>query len=118
MAPLSPPFRPTPGGPGVSVISARRDTHFRGLDQLAPAAVIGLQTADGRKRRYRVSGSRILETPELSPPTASGANGLALVTCWPLDGGVPGRPERFVLFADEIPAPVAAGARPQPEGTR
>ncbi|MEE8515407.1 MAG: class GN sortase [Alphaproteobacteria bacterium] len=91
-----------PGGIGAVVVSAHRDTHFRDLDRLRPGEVIGLEARDGKLRRYRVTGSRILAKPELAIPTSEAANTLVLVTCWPLDGIDPGTAKRFVLFAQEI----------------
>ncbi len=91
-----------PGGIGTVVVSAHRDTHFRGLDQLRPGEVIGLEARGGKRRRYRVTGSRVLSKPELAMPAAEAANALVLVTCWPLDGIDPGTAKRFVLFAEEI----------------
>ncbi len=93
-----------PGAPGTTVISAHRDTHFKGLDGIAVGAEAILQTPAGDTRRYRVTGSKVLPTPRL---TLSGdtKDRLVLVTCWPLDGAIPGRPERFALYAEAIAAP-------------
>jgi sortase A len=100
-----------PGRPGITVISAHRDTHFRGLDRVKPGETITLQTLDGRTRRYRTTGARVLPSPAITLPEGGGRSGLALVTCWPLDGLVPGRPERYALFADELPAERPAAIR-------
>jgi sortase A len=97
-----------PGAPGTIVISAHRDTHFRGLDTVKPGAEVTLQSPDGKTVRYRVTGSRVLATPQMAIPTDTAARRLVLITCWPLDGVIPGRPERFALFAEEAPAPAAA----------
>ena len=91
-----------PGGPGTVVVSAHRDTHFRGLDRLRPGEVIGFETRDGRKRRYRVTGSKVLDKPELEIPAPGMEDALALVTCWPLNGIDPGTKKRFVVLAEEI----------------
>ncbi len=100
-----------PGRPGITVISAHRDTHFRGLDRIKPGETITLETRDGRRHRYRTTGARVLPTPEITLPEGEGPPGLVLVTCWPLDGLVPGRPERYALFADELPAEQSAAIR-------
>lgn len=98
-----------PGATGITVISAHRDTHFRGLDRIKPGTEITLQARDGRTRAYRVSGSAVLPGPAITLPRGASRNGLVLITCWPLDGIVPGGRERFALYADEIPGP--AGLR-------
>lgn len=93
-----------PGDDGITVISAHRNTHFRGLDKIEPGSEIRLWTPDGRTRNYRVSGSEVLTTPEIVLPRGANRSGLILATCWPLDGVVPGKPERFVVYADAVPA--------------
>ena len=97
-----------PGAGGTVVISAHRDTHFRGLDTVKPGATIRLETPDLKTLHYRVTGSRVLATPHLSIPADTRAGRLVLITCWPLDGVVPGRPERFALFAEEVVSPAAS----------
>ena len=93
-----------PGGDGTVVISGHRDTHFRRLGTLGPGEVIILETADGAVRRYRVTGSQVLDNPELKIPMPGLDNALALVTCWPLNGIDPGTRKRFVLHALAIAA--------------
>ncbi len=92
-----------PGGKGTTVISAHRDTHFAALDTLGRGEVITLEAADGAKRRYRVSGSEVLDNPLLAIAPARAGDALALVTCWPLDGIDPGTRKRFVLHAAALP---------------
>ena len=92
-----------PGGKGTTVISAHRDTHFAALDTLGRGDVITLEAADGTKRRYRVSGSEVLDNPLLAIAPARAGDALALVTCWPLDGIDPGTRKRFVLHAAALP---------------
>jgi sortase A len=96
-----------PGGPGTVVVSAHRDTHFRGLGKLRPGEIISLEARDGKRRRYRVTGSEILDKPELAIPLPAMGDTLALVTCWPLDGIDPGTQKRFVLHARAVSGPRA-----------
>lgn len=98
-----------PGTAGTTVISAHRDTHFRDLDAVKPGAAITLQTPDGRTVAYHVTGSRVLATPQLAILRDGRARRLVLITCWPLDGVIPGRPERFALYAEAAPESSAAG---------
>jgi sortase A len=94
-----------PGGPGTVVVSAHRDTHFRGLDRLQPGEVIGFEARDGQRRRYRVTGSIVLDKPEMAIPSPAMGDALALVTCWPLNGIDPGTQKRFILHAKAITGP-------------
>ena len=100
-----------PGAAGTVVISAHRDTHFRGLDGVKPGALLTLETPDRRTLRYRVTGSRVLPKPKLTIDEGDAKRRLVLITCWPLDGMIPGRPERFALFAEEAPQPAASKIR-------
>lgn len=96
-----------PGEPGTVVISAHRDTFFRGLGNLQPGDVIGLEAASGKSRRYRVTGSIVLGKPELAIPSPAMGDALILVTCWPLGGVDVGTRKRFVLYAtaeDVVPS--------------
>ena len=43
-----------PGRPGTALIAGHRDTHFAFLQRLGPHDLLGLETADGRQRWYRI----------------------------------------------------------------
>lgn len=89
-----------PGDDRTRVISAHRDTHFRGLDQLQPGDELRLETPAGRQT-YRVSGSEILNADTHRLPIQNDRR-LLLVTCWPLDATAPGGPMRYVVTAEQI----------------
>ena len=91
---------PLPGRPGVSLIGGHRDTHFRALADLAVGTSVSVQVADGSVHRFRVTGSRVVDsrTTRIEPQGTRPA--LALVTCWPFDAVVPGGPMRYVVFAE------------------
>jgi sortase A len=98
-APMHLAQTPAPGEPGVAVLAAHRDTHFRFLQDLAAGDGIRVTTADGAVRTFRVAGGEIVRAdrsgiaPDLGPPR------LALVTCWPFDAKFRGD-LRYVLWAD------------------
>lgn len=96
-----------PGAPGNSVIAGHRDTSFTVLGRLHPDDPVSLQGRDGRWRNYRVTGTAVADArlPWPVPAPPSGRSTLTLVTCWPLDAIVPGGPMRYLVFAEEIPAP-------------
>jgi sortase A len=65
-----------------------------------------VQVQDGYWRHYRVTGTAIADArlPWQMPPLPKGRSALTLVTCWPLDGIVPGGPLRYLVFAEEMPS--------------
>lgn len=92
-----------PGQPGLSVIAAHRDTHFKALGALGPGQIVAVQRPDGSLHRFRITGARVLDVRTQRLAVTGGPPRLALATCWPLDAPVPGGPLRLVLFADLIP---------------
>lgn len=95
------PGSAAPGGAGLSLIAGHRDTHFRGLRNLAPGEIVSLETADGTISRYRVSGAQVVHRDNAAFPRG-GDGRLALVTCFPFDTPNPYGPLRFIVFADII----------------
>lgn len=90
------------GAPGLSAAAAHRDTHFALLEHVKPGDEITLQTADGRTKRYRVTGGEVVDSRDVGLPIIhEGRDVLALSTCWPFGATTPG-PMRFVLFAEPI----------------
>jgi sortase A len=89
-----------PGTPGLSVIAAHRDTHFRFLRRLAAGDRLFVERVDGARLVYRVTDIHIVDArtarifDEIERPA------LALVTCYPFDGLWPGTPLRYVVTAE------------------
>ena len=56
-----------------------------------------MERPDGSRRRYRVSGTAVVD----ARTTAFGADSdrLLLATCWPLEAPVPGGPLRYLVTA-------------------
>lgn len=91
----------TPGHEGTAVIAGHRDTHFRFLQQLAPAMALRLQLPDGRRLEYRVTESRVVDTRlPVYAPAQQGAPQLELVTCYPFDAIRAGGPLRYIVRAE------------------
>lgn len=97
------PLNRAPGAPGLTVISAHRDTQFAFLRQLHAGDVITLDSAAGT-HRYRVTGARVVDSRH-THPGASNADALLLVTCYPFDAVMPGGPLRYVVEAWPLVAP-------------
>ena len=62
--------------------------------------------ADGRRRRYRVAQSAVVDKRDLDPVRQGDGTRLTLVTCYPFDALRAGGPLRYVVTA------VAEGAPP------
>ena len=92
-----------PGRPGHTVLTGHRDTHFRFLEDLQAGTEIDLQAADGRWRRYRVTGSEVIDEREVRFSPGDGRPALTLVTCYPFDAIRPGGPLRYLVFAEGLP---------------
>jgi len=97
---------PLPGQAGISVIVAHRDTHFAFLKHVRPKDILRITLADGRPRRYRVSGFEVVEADASGIEAhVPGPSKLALVTCWPF-GALSGGSLRYVVHAEAEPGPV------------
>ena len=91
---------PLPGGAGNSVIGGHRDTSLRFLADLKPGDRLVVETTDGGKIAYRVSGHHIADARRPWPSPDVPGPMLTLVTCYPFDAIVPGGPLRYVVMAD------------------
>jgi sortase A len=98
-------FGPTllPGGaqlgqPGVTVIAAHRDTHFRFLRNMRVGDIIEIEGIDGTHRRYRMTGSEVVRWDGFAVVKDGPTNELALSTCYPFDAVRHG-PLRYVVHA-------------------
>jgi len=87
-----------PGGAGTAVYAAHRDTHFAFLGQLVAGDEILVTGTGGHTFAYRVTGTSIVRFDDSGIAADAGGRNLALVTCWPLDGGLRG-PLRYVVHA-------------------
>jgi len=101
-------FGPTllPGGamlgqPGVTVIAAHRDTHFRFLRNVRLGDIIEVEGTDGHNHRYRVEASEVVRWDRFAIPRNLAVNELALSTCYPFDAVRHG-PLRYVVHAAPI----------------
>jgi sortase A len=93
----------TPGSAGNVVLTGHRDTHFRFLRDLRPGDEILLEAAQGPVRRYRVTGTAVVDFHDRRPLAASREPSLTLITCYPFDAIVPGGSLRYVVRAVASP---------------
>jgi sortase A len=87
-----------PGSPGLSVISAHRDTHFAFLRKLTVGDAITVDAMQ-HAQDYRVASIRIVDARHERIDTAIAADTLLLVTCYPFDAVDAGGPLRYVVTA-------------------
>jgi sortase A len=92
-----------PGDPGVSVIAAHRDTHFRALEDLAPGTEILVETPTGDMHRFRVARTEVVDVRTTRLRLDSETPVLVLSTCYPFDAIRAGGPLRFLIEAEAVP---------------
>jgi sortase A len=97
-----------PGADGNSGIAGHRDGFFRGLKDVTPGDAIELDTLDG-KLTYRVERTWVVEPEDVSVLDPTPSRALTLVTCYPFYYVGPA-PQRFIVRAEQVPAPNRAAA--------
>jgi sortase A len=104
------PDTPLPWEHGNSAIAAHRDTLFRPLEHVRAGDVVRMRTTHG-DFEYRVKSTRIVEPDDVSVLSASGADALTMITCYPFRF-VGHAPQRFIVRAERVGSlPDAANVR-------
>ena len=88
-----------PGEVGNSVIAGHRDTHFAFLEDVEPGELIGVETFDGVRHLYKVTGVNIVDSRKGSLVLDTNLSMMTLVTCYPFDALEAGGPLRYVVTA-------------------
>jgi len=94
---------PLPGAPGNSVVTGHRDTHFRFLADIAVGDPLEVAMANGESRRFRVSGTQVVDATDAQAVIDGDEARLTLVTCYPFDAVLPGSLLRYVVTAEAVP---------------
>jgi sortase A len=107
-----------PGGPGTTVISGHRDTHFDWLRLLRIDDVLQVDGGGGR-RHYRVTATHVADATAHRLALDADSDRLLLVTCWPFDALTSGGAERYVVTAEacaecSLPRSAQAASRHAP----
>jgi len=89
-----------PGSSGTTLFTGHRDTHFKFLKRLLPHDEIVIEAARGKRIRYVVSGSRIVDSRSGAIALDHPQTSLVLVTCYPFDSMMFGGPLRYVVTAE------------------
>ncbi len=97
------PSSALPGTPGLSVVSAHRDTHFAFLRNLHVGDRIEIDGGKG-SQSLRVTSMRIADSRQERIETTEDTDQLLLVTCYPFDALSAGGPLRYVVAAVPDPA--------------
>ena len=92
------PSSALPGMPGLSVVSAHRDTHFSFLPNLQVGDPIEIDGGKG-PRSLRIASVRIADARQERIETTEDTDALLLVTCYPFDALTTGGPLRYVVAA-------------------
>lgn len=92
---------PAPGDPGLAIISAHRDTHFRFLKNIQIGDVIIVTRDSGHTITFQITETRIVDANRSGLYQITDTARLALVTCWPFDALQQGS-QRFVAIAETV----------------
>ena len=90
-----------PGSAGISVICGHRDTVFSFLQHVKYGEKFLLQTRDGQRRQFVVTGIAIRDARDIRLPVEADEPRLTLVTCYPFEGIVPTE-MRYLVFAEPV----------------
>jgi LPXTG-site transpeptidase (sortase) family protein len=91
-----------PGERGNVVLAAHRDTFFAGLRGAKKGDVVVLSTTDGKKHKYRISKTFVVDPSAhwvMEPSTKKKM--LTLITCYPFRY-VGSAPQRFIVQAEPV----------------
>jgi sortase A len=89
-----------PGARGNCVITAHRDTHFSGLQQLRPGDSVSVWDDQKRSHSYRVRETMVVDQDETWVMAETPDTRLTLITCYPFDSVVPRGRQRYVVIAE------------------
>ncbi len=95
-----------PGGEGISIITAHRDTHFEFLSDLDIGDRLIVTRYDGKQVPYRITALEIVDTRQPSLRLRSNTSKLVMVTCYPFNAIQAGTPLRYVVTAEAVTVPV------------
>lgn len=90
-----------PGDPGISLISAHRDTHFSFLRHLKLGDSMRVQNSRGEISEYEVMSMTIKDASEVPIPQQTSNRAIMLVTCYPFDSLRAGGNLRYIVYATE-----------------
>jgi len=91
-----------PGEPGLSMISAHRDTHFSFLKNLQLGEEILITTEQHKTVFYKISLLKVVHQSNVKINTTASEKTLVLITCYPFDSVYPQTEYRYLVYAQQI----------------
>ena len=91
-----------PGEVGNTVIAGHRDTHFQFLRDVEAGDRLTIESSEGIKHVYKVTGLDIVDSRKGRLLLDTDAAILSLVTCYPFDAVDAGGPLRYVVTASML----------------
>ncbi len=88
-----------PGETGNTIIAGHRDTHFQFLQYMKKGESILIETTEGKKHLYQVTGIDVVDSRRGSLVLDTESPMLSLVTCYPFAAPEVGGPMRYVVTA-------------------
>lgn len=101
------PDTPLPWQPGNSALAGHRDGLFRPLKRVTVGDAITFRTTRG-EFHYQVTGTAVVQPDDLRVLAPRTRDTLTLITCYPFSFVGPA-PQRFVVHAERVSRPGAAG---------
>jgi sortase A len=91
-----------PGEIGNTIIAGHRDTHFQFLQYMKKGESILIETTEGRKHLYQVTGIDVVDSRRGSLILDTESPMLSLVTCYPFAATEAGGAMRYVVTAQML----------------
>ena len=91
-----------PGTPGNTVITGRRDSHFRFLADLAVDDSLAIETLAGRRHVYRIVDIDVVDARRARLVLDTPESTLTLVSAYPFDPSEPAAGMRYVVTAQML----------------
>jgi len=88
-----------PGEGRDIVISAHRDTHFKGLEHISKEQTIQIMNREGKAFTYKVVALQVVNSEHETLVLDNQSERLRLITCYPFNALSAGGPLRYVVTA-------------------
>lgn len=92
---------PQPGQPGLAILSAHRDTHFRFLKDVQLGDAIQVETPDAMTHTFQIIDLRVVDADQSGLIFDHDTPLIALSTCWPFDALQTGN-KRYVVIGELV----------------
>ena len=90
-----------PGGPGLTIISGHRDTHFQFVLDLQAGDSFILQSSQGAVFHYQVTDVQIIDIRKTDVIYSYNLHKVVLVTCWSESNYTSSTPYRYLVWGEQ-----------------